>query len=106
MRRLQPSRYLLVTSVPMSAVNKDAVVKIIGADVLKPADVIGRDELNNLLGQHPEIEGKHYKLWLASRAVLDRVLNNAAVTRSEFKVRQVHEEARLGTSKAAPIRKH
>jgi DNA polymerase III delta prime subunit len=93
-RRLQPSRYLLVTSVPLSAVNKDAVVKIIGADVLKPADVIGRDELNNLLGQHPEIEGKHYKLWLASRAVLDRVLNNAAVTRSEFKVRQVHEEAR------------
>lgn len=93
-RRLQPSRYLLVTSVPLSAVNKDAVVKIIGADVLKPADVIGRDELNNLLGQHAEIEGKHYKLWLASRAVLDRVLNNAAVTRSEFKVRQVHEEAR------------
>jgi hypothetical protein len=100
-RRLQPSRYLLVTSVPMSAVNKDAVVKIIGADVLKPADVIGRDELNNLLGQHPEIEGKHYKLWLASRAVLDRVLNNAAVTRSEFKVRQVHEEARCYVQSSA-----
>jgi hypothetical protein len=93
-KRLQPSRYVLVTSVPLSPVNKDAVVNIIGADVLKPSDVIGREDLNNLLGLHGEIEGNHYKLWLASRAVLDRVLHNAAVTRSEFKVRQVYEEAR------------
>ncbi len=93
-RRLQPSRYVVVTSVPLSAVNKDAIVELIGADVLKPAEVIGHEDLNNLLSLHPEIEGKHYKLWLASRAVLDRVLHNAAVARSEFKVRQVHEEAR------------
>jgi hypothetical protein len=91
---LQPRRYVLVTSVPLSAVNKDAVVNIIGADVLRPSDVIGREDLNNLLGQHSEIEGNHYKLWLASRAVLDKVLHNAAVTRSQFKVRQVYEEAR------------
>ncbi|MGR6467936.1 nSTAND3 domain-containing NTPase [Rhizobium sp. PAMB 3182] len=93
-RRLKPSRYVLVTSVPLSAINKDAVVKLIGADVLKPSDVIGQEDLNNLLGQHAMIEGNHYKLWLASRAVLDRVLHNASVTRSEFKVRQVHNEAR------------
>ena len=92
--RLKPTRYVLVTSVPLSAVNKDAIVALIGADVLKPSDVIGQEGLNNLLGQHPEIEGKHYKLWLASRAVLDRVLHNASVTRSEFKARQVHDEAR------------
>lgn len=93
-RRLKPTRYVLVTSVPLSAVNKDAIVALIGDDVLTPSDVIGQESLNNLLGQHPEIEGKHYKLWLASRAVLDRVLHNASVTRSEFKARQVHDEAR------------
>jgi hypothetical protein len=93
-RRLRPSRYVLLTSVSLSAVNKDAIVSIIGADVLKLTDVIGREDVNNLLGQHAEIEGKHYKLWLASRAVLDRVVNNAAVTRSEFKARQVYEDAR------------
>lgn len=93
-RRLKPTRYVLVTSVPLSAVNKDAIVALIGADVLTPSDLIGQEGLNNLLGQHPEIEGKHYKLWLASRAVLDRVLHNASVTRSEFKARQVHDEAR------------
>ncbi len=93
-RQLQPDRYVLVTSVPLSAANKDAVVGIIGADVIRPSDVIGQEDLNNLLGQHGEIERGHYKLWLASRAVLDRVLHNAALTRSEFKARQVYEDAR------------
>ena len=41
-RKLAPSRYLLVTSVPLSAVNKGEIVKMIGVDVLKPADVIAR----------------------------------------------------------------
>jgi hypothetical protein len=94
-KRLQPTRYVLVTSVPLSQADKTAIIEIIGSKVLLPGDVIGREGLNNLLGQHPEIEGKHFKLWLASRAVLDRVLHNAAVTRSEFKVRRVYQAARL-----------
>jgi hypothetical protein len=100
-RCLQPTRYVLVTSVPLSAVNKAAIVNVIGADVLVPSDIIGQEDLNNLLGQHPTIEGNHYKLWLASRAVLDRVLHNASVTRSEFKARQVHDEARRYVQSAA-----
>ncbi len=91
---LNPTRYVLVTSVSLSAVNKDAIVKLIGTNVLAPSDVLGQEDLNNLLGQHPIIESRHYKLWLASRAVLDRVMHNASLTRSEFKVRQVHDEAR------------
>ncbi|WP_173088613.1 restriction endonuclease [Devosia sp. 1635] len=93
-RTLSPSRYLLVTSVPLSAGNKDEIVAAIGPDLLKPQDVIGQEGLNDLLGQHPEVEGRHFKLWLASRGVLDRVLNNAAVTNSEFKAQQVYEKAR------------
>ena len=100
-RCLQPTRYVLVTSVPLSPANKADIIDIIGADVLAPGDVIGQDGLNNLIGQHPEIEGKHFKLWLASRAVLDRVLHNAAVTRSEFKVRRVYQEARRYVQSAA-----
>jgi hypothetical protein len=56
----------------LSPANKDQIVSIIGSDVLQPGDVIGQEGINNLLGQHSGIEGKHYKLWLASRAVLDR----------------------------------
>jgi hypothetical protein len=93
-RRLQPTRYVLVTSVPLSPADKSAIIAIIGGDVLAPGDVVGQEALNNLLGMYPEIEGKHFKLWLASRTVLDRVLHNASVTQSEFKVRQVYQQAR------------
>lgn len=91
-RKLGPRRYVLVTSVPLSPANKDAIVEIIGADVLETKDILGKDDLNNRLEHHPEVEGRHYKLWLASRAVLDRVLHNAVVTQSEFKVRQVYKD--------------
>lgn len=93
-RRLTPTRYVLITSVPLSHINKAAIVRVLGADYLQPHDIVGADDLNNLISQHPEVEGRHYKLWLASRGVLDRVIHNAALTRSEFKARQVHEQAR------------
>jgi hypothetical protein len=93
-RRLQPRRYVLVTSVPLSPADKDAIVTVIGADVLNPTDVFGAEDINNLLGQHPTVEARHFKLWLASRAILDRVVHNAAITRSEFKARQVYEQAK------------
>jgi hypothetical protein len=91
---LRPGRYVLATSVPLSSSNKDKIVDIIGAEYVIPSDILGQDDLNNLLGRHPEIEKQHYKLWLASRAVLDRVLNNASITRSDFKVEQVYADIR------------
>ena len=91
-RKLKPLRYVLVTSVPLSPANKDEIVKIIGADVLKTSDVLGQDDLNNRLGQYPVVEERHYKLWLASRAVLDRVIHNSSITHSEFQVRRVYKD--------------
>lgn len=92
--RLAPKRYVVVTTVPLSPADKDRIVTTMGESVIAVADVIGAEDLNNLLGRHPEVEQRHFKLWLASRAVLDRVLHNAALTRSEFKVRQVYKDAR------------
>ncbi len=91
-RNLKPQRYVLVTSVPLSPANKNAIIDIIGADVLTTSDVWGQDDLNNQLVLYPAVEASHYKLWLASRAVLDRVLNNASITQSEFKVQKVYRE--------------
>jgi hypothetical protein len=92
--RLKPQRYVLITSVSLSAADKDAIVAVVGADALTQTDVLGSEDLNNLLGQHPTIEGGHFKLWLTSRTILDRVVHNAAVTRSEFKANQVYEQAK------------
>lgn len=45
-----------------------------------------RDNINNLLGQFATVEQSHYRLWLASRSVLDRALHNASVAHREFEV--------------------
>ena len=71
--KLKPTRYIVVTSVGLTPPNKAKIQKLFG-NVLATGDILGPEDLNNLLGLHPAIEQKHYKLWLASRAVLDRVI--------------------------------
>ncbi|WP_096785332.1 restriction endonuclease [Rhodobacter sp. CZR27] len=85
---IRPSRYVLATSVPLSPANKQAISSLFGS-ALPVADILGQEDLNNLLGRHPAVLHKHYKLWLASRAVLDRVLHSDLVTQSEFQVEKI-----------------
>lgn len=88
-RKLKPSRYILTTSVDLPKAEKDKIAAYFGS-MLSPHDILGQSELNNLLGQHPEVETRHFKLWLSSTAVLQRVLHNAEAGRSAFEVRRVH----------------
>lgn len=89
---LKPNRYIVVTSVALTPKNKKDIVELIGNKFLCTSDIFGQDDLNNLLTKHKNIENNHYKLWLSSRAVLDRVINNALITHSEFKVDQIYKE--------------
>ena len=92
--KLAPSRYVVVTSVPLSPANKDKIVATLPSAPLTVSDIFGQDDLNNLLGSYPAIEQGHPKLWLTSRAVLDRVLHNAEITRSEFEVDKICKQIR------------
>lgn len=91
--KLNPTRYMLVTSVGLSPQNKLDIQKLYG-DCLATADILGAADLNNLLGIHPSIEQQHYKLWLSSRAVLDRVIHNASLTQSDLDVERVYRDIR------------
>lgn len=90
---LKPSCYILATSVPLSPANKEAIAQVFSG-ALAVANVKGQEDLNNLLGRHPNVEHTHYKLWLASRAVLDRVLHSDVITQTEFQVEKVHATIR------------
>lgn len=103
--RIKPSRYLIVTSVGLSPQNKADIQVLFGA-VLASGDIIGRDDINNLLRLHSTVEQQHYKLWLASKAVLDRVLHNASVVQSEFEVGRVHADIKRYVYSAAYPRAH
>ena len=98
--KLQLARYILVTSVSLTPLNKSQIQSLFGS-VLSTGDILGSDDINNLLGLHAEVERRHYKLWLASRVVLDRVIHNASSTQSEFDVERVYREIRRYVRSAA-----
>ena len=64
--KLAPTRYILVTSVSLTPARKDEIIALMEGVSLTPADIVGREDLNNLLGLHQTIETRHFKLWLSS----------------------------------------
>jgi hypothetical protein len=89
---LQPRRYVLVTSLPLSPADKDKLFEACRPFILAPVDVVGADDLDGLLSRHPAIERANFKLWLTSTAVLDRILHNAEVSQTEFEVERIRRK--------------
>jgi hypothetical protein len=88
-RRLSPGRYVLVTSLPLNPADKEKIQTTLSPFIQTPADIFGGNDVNNLLGRHSEIETKHFKLWMSSTHVLQRVLHNAEKVQTEFNVERV-----------------
>jgi hypothetical protein len=79
---LSPERYVLATSVRMTPDRKTKLIDALAPFIRGPADVIGFEDLNNLLGKHERIERQHFKLWLASATVLQAIVNSDIYARS------------------------
>ena len=99
--KIAPTRYVIATSLPLSPKNKNTIIDALPSAPITVSDVYGQDDLNNLLRRHPLIEQAHPKLWLTSRAMLDRVLHNAEITRSDFEVHKIHQQIRRYVQTAA-----
>lgn len=80
---LAPQKYYLVTSIQLNPANK-AKIRALFAQYMHDDDyVIGQEDLNILLSKNPDIEKNNYKLWLSSINVLNSVLHNAIIKRSD-----------------------
>jgi DNA polymerase III delta prime subunit len=76
-KREKPGRYYLTTAQRLTKKKKDTLAKLIGPALKDPKDILGPEDLNTLLAEYPEIEKKHFKLWLTSSAVLERFIHAA-----------------------------
>lgn len=94
-KKLDPQRYILTTSVDLSVGQKDEILGMFAPYIQNAADVLGRKDLNNLLKQHKEIEQNYHKLWLASTNVLNLILNRATVNWSQFELEKVEHDISL-----------
>jgi hypothetical protein len=93
--RLAPERYVLVTSLPLSPADKSKLKAVLDPYVKTTGDIFGAEDINNLLGCHSEIETQHFKLWLSSTAVLQRVLHNAEQVQTDFDLERVRRQIPL-----------
>lgn len=89
---LSIDRYILCTSLGLTPKNKDEIKALFEPYIISTEDIIGRDDLNNLLGQYPEVERKYYKLWLGSTNVLESITNNRINNWSEFHLERIRND--------------
>jgi RecA/RadA recombinase len=89
LEKLEPHRYLLALSTPLSRVDKKSIQRAFEPYIIEESDIFGREDLNDLLKKFPHIEKRHYKLWLQSSTVLGHIFNNAIFGRSAFSLEEI-----------------
>ena len=92
---LAPLRYILVTSVGLSPKNKSLILELFEGFIKNTSDILGNDDLSNLLEIYPEVQRAHVKLYLSSLTVLNQIINNHIRERSEHKIREIQKQVHL-----------
>ena len=92
-KKLNPKRYIFVTSLELSRANKIKIKHLLSPYILSESDVFGNEDLNDILSKNIEVERKHYKLWISSTNVLTTILNSAIIGRSRYKLEEIIEES-------------
>ena len=90
-KKLNPSRYIFVTSLTLSAKNKNDIFNIFQPYIKCESDILGQEDLNSLLISYPDVEKKHYKLYLTSVNVLQTILANDIIGRSNFHLKEIQD---------------
>ena len=92
-KKINPEKYIFVTSLPLSRSNKEEILTIFKPYIKRADDIFGQEDLNYLLGMNPTIEEKHFKLWISSTTVFNRIINNAIKGRSEFQLEEIKNKS-------------
>lgn len=94
-QKLSPSKYFLAVSHPLSRNDKNILMQKLSPFVLSPDDILGREDLNDMLAKHPDVERRHYKLWIASSNFLSYMLNKPIFDRSKFELSEIIDSSKL-----------
>lgn len=91
-RRLKPKRYIISTSVGLTPGNKEEIINLFAPFISGYSDILGREDLNNLLGQFHDIEDQYYKLWIGSTNVMERILHRHIENWSGFEREEIERD--------------
>lgn len=93
--KLKPARYVLAISQQLSRIDKARIQGILSPYVQREDDILGREDLNDILAKDSRIERRHYKLWIRSASVLSHMLNKAIHDRSAYSLEEIVRDAKL-----------
>jgi len=95
-RNLNPENYVFVTSLSLSKHNKDEIKDIFSPYISNLSDILGRDDLNDLLRLNKSVEEKHFKLWFSSSIAIQKILHYKFIGRkNEFQETEIKKRLRL-----------
>ena len=92
---LNPDRYIITTSVGLTPPNKQVILKMFHPYIKSTEDILGRTDLNNLIGLHPKVEERYYKLWLSSTNILNRLVHSTVYNQSKFELDEIKETLKI-----------
>ncbi|RZJ48153.1 MAG: hypothetical protein EOO44_21475, partial [Flavobacterium sp.] len=94
-KKLNPSRYIFVTSKKLSRLNKQEIKEFFEPYIHTEGDIWGLEDLNTFLSkkENQDIVERNYKLWITSASVLDILYNNAIKGRSKATIREIEEKS-------------
>lgn len=91
----KPGRYLVATSRELAKAQHDAATAAVTPPLSTPDDLLHRPDLNAILARHPQVERRHFKLWLASSEVLAAIVHSGIWARSEALLEDIQSRVRL-----------
>lgn len=91
---LQAKKYILATTVAMTPQQKTSLMSELDPLIKSEADIIAKDEIDSLLRDNPNVEKSHFRLWLNSAAVLERVLHNDIFAQTDVYLEELEQTAR------------
>jgi hypothetical protein len=93
--RLKPKRYILTTSIALNPAEKKKLFNLLNPFVTHESDIIHRNDINNLLARHQEVERQHFKLWLSSTNILENLLHANILRETETELADIGKKSRV-----------
>lgn len=94
-KKLNPSRYSIATSLSLSPLQKDKILTVLKPFILKTGDIFGRDELNGLLATFPDVEKSTFKLWFSSVPIFEEILHSKVINVSKDALEKIQRNAKF-----------
>ncbi|ENX24041.1 hypothetical protein F892_00658 [Acinetobacter vivianii] len=91
--KLKPQKYFLITSLSLSRDNKIKIKNIFKDYIKIDNQILGKEDLNDLLKKHSNVERNHYKLWISSTTVLETIIHADIIGTSRYKLDEINSKS-------------